>query len=152
MDVLPGACPGIAWHRPRSAPPALAVAHFLLLQAQMWRSPASGREGSLGDGAASKAGGDILTRGAQVSFLSRSDALALPACWWLRPLADPLSFSSGLPGGALDTNPQPVSRLLAFASLTSLDLISFPCDLQEPLGVLWLDLPFWPVASALTAR
>lgn len=44
----------------------------------MWQSPASGRKGSLGDGTASKGRGDILTRDAQVSFLTRSDALAVP--------------------------------------------------------------------------
>lgn len=91
---------------------------------------------------APKGRGAILTCDARVSVLTWSDTLLrLPGCGWLRPLADALSFLSGLLDGALDANPQPVSHLLALASLASLDLISFPCDLQEPLGVLWTDLP-----------
>lgn len=112
----------------------------------MQQSPESGsdsaQEGSLGDDVAPKGRGAILTCDARVSVLTWSDTLLrLPGCGWLRPLADALSFLSGLLDGALDANPQPVSHLLALASLASLDLISFPCDLQEPLGVLWTDLP-----------
>lgn len=106
MDVLPGPGSGTARH-PTSQPSALADAQL---------SPESrsgfGWEGGLG-------GDTIVTCDARVSILTLSGDLAgLPGHLWLRPLADPLSFPSGLVGRALGTLPQPVSHLPVFASLT----------------------------------